>query len=229
MRCDKERPGCSRCIAKGIECHYATKPSKVIGLRAQQSDNAPAEQRNSAHSWQPDFLNAQNQEASNDGDIVLDNALGISEKEIAELEREFFDWDTTDVNSGEFLNLQALEETMQQPIPCPNWSIPATPTFNPRALIQRPRVKDGEQRTSTLIQHTLKSYLLTMLRHNSLPPFVHQRLISPEFDMEPLTNCISLVHMIGAGMKGSRKLFWKNVRMECERLCAGVREVCECL
>ncbi|KAJ5833633.1 hypothetical protein N7474_001944 [Penicillium riverlandense] len=38
--------------------------------------------------------------------------------------------------------------------------------------------------------------------------------------MEPLSNCISLVHMISSGTRGSRKLFWRNVRMECERLCS---------
>ena len=36
--------------------------------------------------------------------------------------------------------------------------------------------------------------------------------------MEPLTNCMSLVHMLSSRIHGSRKLFWKNVRMECERL-----------
>ncbi|KAJ5316801.1 hypothetical protein N7508_001309 [Penicillium antarcticum] len=38
--------------------------------------------------------------------------------------------------------------------------------------------------------------------------------------METLDNCITLVHMISSGSRGSRKLFWKNVRMECERLCS---------
>ncbi|KAG2170740.1 hypothetical protein VTO58DRAFT_110979 [Aureobasidium pullulans] len=36
--------------------------------------------------------------------------------------------------------------------------------------------------------------------------------------MEPLANCLSLLHMIGGNIRGSRKLFWKNVSMECERL-----------
>ncbi|KFY91853.1 hypothetical protein V498_05290, partial [Pseudogymnoascus sp. VKM F-4517 (FW-2822)] len=56
----------------------------------------------------------------------------------------------------------------------------------------------------------------------SLPPFIHPRLISSEAEnnhMEPLTNCICLVHMISSGIRGSRKLFWKNVQMECERMC----------
>lgn len=60
-----------------------------------------------------------------------------------------------------------------------------------------------------------------MMHHNTLPPFIHPRTISPNFDQgntEPLINCISLVHMIGSKVRGSRKLFWKNVRLECERL-----------
>ncbi|KAJ5674975.1 uncharacterized protein N7477_004909 [Penicillium maclennaniae] len=36
--------------------------------------------------------------------------------------------------------------------------------------------------------------------------------------MEPLDNCLNLVHMISSGMKGSRKLFWSNVGVECGRL-----------
>jgi hypothetical protein len=77
---------------------------------------------------------------------------------------------------------------------------------------------------------------MMMQRHNgsqnSLPPFIHPHLASSDFGidmgenadpMEPLHNCISLVHMLGGGVRGSRKLFWKNVRLECERFC---KEVC---
>lgn len=102
-----------------------------------------------------------------------------------------------------------------------NFSIPAQVTSNPRALILRPEAKSGEQGTAKLILHTLKSYLRMMLHHNTLPPFIHPRTISPDFaqvNTEPLTNCISLVHMIGSQIRASRKLFWRNVRLECERL-----------
>jgi len=96
------------------------------------------------------------------------------------------------------------------------------PTYNPRKLILRPKMKNGgAQRIGNLILHTMKSYPTMMLRHNTLPPFIHPCLISSDVednDMEPLTNCISLMHMITSGVQGSRKLFWKNVRMECERL-----------
>ncbi|KAJ5728704.1 uncharacterized protein N7483_003212 [Penicillium malachiteum] len=59
-----------------------------------------------------------------------------------------------------------------------------------------------------------------MLRQNALPPFIHPNQTSTTSEMEALDNCISLVYMMGSGLSGSRKLFWKNVQMECERLCS---------
>ncbi|KAL9091287.1 MAG: hypothetical protein Q9165_004921 [Trypethelium subeluteriae] len=118
----------------------------------------------------------------------------------------------------------------QQAISSPNVSIPTAPSSSVRSLIQRSRTQTGAQRIVALIYHTLKSYPLMMLRHNALPPFIHPRLISSSVDndyMEPLTNCISLVHMIGSGVQGSRKLFWRNVRLECERFCEEVRWICD--
>ncbi|KAJ5857159.1 hypothetical protein N7455_008053 [Penicillium solitum] len=97
--------------------------------------------------------------------------------------------------------------------------MPASPTTKPHSLIKRPKINVGIERTTKLLLHTLKSYVFTMLRHNSLPPFIHPSLVHSEFSMEPLINCINLVHMISGEMKGNRKLFWRNVRMECERLC----------
>lgn len=84
----------------------------------------------------------------------------------------------------------------------------------------------GTQRIANLILHNLKSYPLMIRRHNDLPPFIHKGLLSSSFEdacMEPLTNCLSLVHMINDGLQTSRKLFWRNVRMECERLSEEVR------
>ncbi|UKZ91161.1 uncharacterized protein TrAFT101_006155 [Trichoderma asperellum] len=99
-------------------------------------------------------------------------------------------------------------------------SIPMTPGAV-RSMIRRPRTQTAAQRVSNLISHTLKSYPLMLLRSNTLPPFIHPSMITSENEnahMEPLTNCLSLVHMISTGIQTSRKLFWKNVRMECERL-----------
>lgn len=105
-------------------------------------------------------------------------------------------------------------------------SIPQTPAIAVRSLIHRPTTRSGAQRTANLILHNLKSYPLMIQHHNGLPPFIHKSVISPgveDPEAEPMTNCLSLVHMIGSGVQTSRKLFWKNVRMECERLSAEVR------
>ena len=113
----------------------------------------------------------------------------------------------------------------------PNLFMQPQPTYTLRSLIQRPRTEMGTQRTANLILHTLKSYPLMMVRRNALPPFIHPHFaasahgIENNDDMEPLNNCISLMHMIGSGVRGSRKLFWRNVRMECERLCQEVLEL----
>ena len=190
------------------------------------------------------------QEASNDGDVILDGELVTSDPEFANLRREYLDWDDPDIDFADFLNPQMNDESVQYPSAgssslvrhstpsidqtvqlqqitySPNVSIPPLPTNTLRSLIQRPKMKTGPQRIANLIIHTLKSYPLMMLRHNTLPPFIHPRLISSDVEnnhMEPLSNCISLVHMISSGIQGSRKLFWKNVLLECEHLCAEVR------
>ncbi|KFZ09835.1 hypothetical protein V502_08445 [Pseudogymnoascus sp. VKM F-4520 (FW-2644)] len=187
-----------------------------------------------------------NEEASNDGDIIPDSAPVISDPIFADIGGDYLDWDDPQIDFAGFLNPQSNVGTVQYPplgpsssahhwipstnqtlhipqaILSPYMSIPKQPTTAFRSLIRRPKVSAGAQRTANLILHTLKSYPLMMLRHGSLPPFIHPRLISSEAEnnhMEPLTNCICLVHMISSGIRGSRKLFWKNVQMECERMC----------
>lgn len=92
--------------------------------------------------------------------------------------------------------------------------------YNVRSFVQRSGLKTGPQRIVNLIRHTLKSYPQMLLQHGVLPPFIHPSLIFQEYDevnMEPLANCMSLMHMFNSGVRGSRKLFWKNVKLECER------------
>ena len=188
------------------------------------------------------------QAASNIADIALDGSLLLPDLESTDFEANFLEWNDPDNNFTEFLDTQATLEPgdessqvfssllshstppidrivqVRQEFPSHSRSIPRSPTQNVRSLILRSRTKTGPpQRIANLILHTLKSYPLMMLRHNNLPPFIHSELISSkdndaQTSMEPLINCISLVHMISNG-KGSRKLFWKNVGTECEYLC----------
>lgn len=115
-----------------------------------------------------------------------------------------------------------LADQVQYPVRQLPVSIPETPVYNVRSLIRRPVIQTGRQRVANLTLQNLKAYPRMMLRHDALPPFVHLGLLCSKIGkhfMEPLNNCISLVHMISSGLQGSRKLFWKNVRLECEFFC----------
>lgn len=173
------------------------------------------------------------QEATIDGDIILDSALVISDPEFATIGGESFDWDDPDIDFAEVLNPQTNDEAFQYPSPRSssfvrhwtpstdqtvrvqqavslNVSIPAIPISTHRSLIQRLKMKTGAQRMANLILHILKSDPLMILRHDTLPPFVHPHLISSHAEnnhTEPPTNCINLVHMISSGVQGSRKFF----------------------
>lgn len=252
-RCDNRRPGCSRCIAKAVECCYPANTPESTGPKIQHGDDAPTERRNTAPLLVPDAPGVENrQEAGTVRDVVLDSTLVVSDPEFAEFGAEFLEWNNQDIDFTEFLNLPTNDESVPNPssgssfsvrhsTPStdpkeqharspPNVSIPRSPTRMVRSFILRPRVSSGAQSIANLILHTLKSYPLMMLRYNTLPPFIHPRLISSDVEddhMEPLCNCISLVHMISSGVKGSRKLFWKNVRLECEHICEEVGRVCD--
>lgn len=181
------------------------------------------------------------QQASSNRDIILDSALMISDPELGSIEGEYLNWDDLDLDFTNFLDPQTNGEAVQYPslglvhhstrsinqtfqgqqVTSLHESIPPVPTSATRSLIQRPKMSNGSQRIANLILHNLKSYPLMMLRHNTLPPFIHPSSMSFNVEnnyMEPLTNCINLVHMISRGVQGSRKLFWKNVQSECEHL-----------
>ena len=170
---------------------------------------------------------------------------------LANLGDDLFNWNDPDLDFSEFLNTQTITDNVdfsiagsslvqraepptfgvsQQFFVSPEFSIPPTPsTYNRRSLVLRTKVKAGAMRAANLILATLKSYPKMMLKEKILPPFIHPHLIPYEGgcdQMEPLTNCISLVHMLSSGMRSSQKLFWKNVRMECERMRAEVRFLC---
>jgi len=185
------------------------------------------------------------QETDYDSDAALYSELFTFDPGFANTGGEHLDWNDPDINFTAFWNPQANEETIQYSSSAPsslarsstpvtnqtvqlqqaftslNPSIPRAPTSNVRSFILRSNMRSGPQRTANLILHTLKSYPLMMLHHKTLPPFIHPHFISSDVEtdnMEPLSNCISLVHMISSGVRGSRKLFWKNVRLECEHL-----------
>lgn len=184
---------------------------------------------------------------------LLDVTLGLSDPAASSSGDVYFGWDDPAIDLADFINPRANDEALQlsssqspavvcdstpwtvqsvqlqRAISSPYMSTPSQPLYPVSSFIQRPKLEVRAQRTASLILHTLKSYPLMMLRHNNLPPFIHPRFMPSEAEndsMEPLNNCMSLLHMVSSRVPGSRKLFWRNVQMECERFCAEVRRVC---
>jgi hypothetical protein len=96
-----------------------------------------------------------------------------------------------------------------------------------RTMVHRSGMQPGVRPNVELIRQMLKSYAVSMMRDTSLPPFIHSTLAYgglalDDDNVEPLTNCMNLMRMLGAGLRGGAKLFWRNVQMECERFDARV-------
>jgi hypothetical protein len=97
--------------------------------------------------------------------------------------------------------------------------IPRAPTTSIRSFQRHTNYQPRSVHMSHLIIQTLRSYPLMLLRGDALPPYIHPNFISqPIDDLEPLTTCLSLIHMLRAAPStATRRLFWRNVRLECER------------
>ncbi|KAF2025743.1 hypothetical protein EK21DRAFT_116527 [Setomelanomma holmii] len=96
------------------------------------------------------------------------------------------------------------------------------PSYDLRSFTRRPGIKGGAQMTAALIVRIVTSYPGMMRDPASLPPFIHQASLLEVpgcgmQSMESLNTCASLMQLLGSGTPGSRKLVWKNVRLECER------------
>ena len=251
-RCDNKRAECSRCEAKGIRCQYPATTSKGSEPRTQaREDDEQIEFPQQVPSSVADVPGAGNPlDASNGGDVPLDGAIALTDPEFAvhrgrygndiipyldfsdlltaHMDDENVQYTPSGSSSYIYHSTSSTHETVQvqQPLSYPKPSIPLVPTQAIRSLVERPNMGTGTHRVAKLILHNLKSYPQMMLVHNMFPPFIHPAMVSSDIcnpDFEPLANCIALVHMIGSGIQASRRLFWKNVRMECERLC---EEVC---
>jgi hypothetical protein len=93
--------------------------------------------------------------------------------------------------------------------------------LNLRSLWPRPKLSTGAQITANHMARILSSYPRMMQNQDIVPPFIHPQWISlsgTEPILEPLANCVTMIRMLSAGGQGSGRLFWRNVRMECDRI-----------
>lgn len=244
MACDNKRPGCSRCINKGIECDYPVNNPRAK-VRGQGRHTGRGKTTKSPVAEYPPSI-TQPPEGNGTGDGVVAGVPALSNQELASFGGGFLDWDDGGIGLADIFDTPIFNSSLspdsstlafeatapaaqtyqtQDSFDLSSPPIQRTPTNVVRSLIRRPKTQPRTQRTANLILHNLKSYPLMIQRHNDLPPFIHKSLISSsveDSDMEPLTNCLSLVQLLNSGGQAGRKLFWKNVQMECERLSAEV-------
>lgn len=234
-------------MTKAIECHYPTRASSNTGSKASTGAGLAIAAQNVSATLVTDPSDEDNRhEARNDGSALPQGEIALSNPEWEDFGGVSLDWDEQEFDFVDLLDPgrtvensvlgtmslgSALTPSMDQEGQRPqaffpsHMSIPTRPTDTVRSLILRPRPQAGAQRITSLILHVLKSYPLMMVRHNTLPPFIHPRSVSADIEnsnIESLDNCISLVGMISWKGHGSRKLFWINVRLECERFLADV-------
>lgn len=234
VRCDGNRPRCARCLAKSIDCVFP-------GRESQDAINAPKARKTTLS---PVLLPSKPQAATESFQAGLEDAVSIFNPDFVGAQEQYVDWDDPKIDFANFYDPKWTGVPVLQPRPRsslsppyltpstdeafqlthptspPSLSILTLPVDLPRSLVKRPKVNLGAQRTAMLIQHTLKSYLVMVLRENSLPPYIHPSMLALYFennDTEPLVNSLSLIHMLTTEVRGSRKIFWKNVRIECER------------
>ncbi|KAH8810620.1 hypothetical protein F5884DRAFT_875195 [Xylogone sp. PMI_703] len=242
-RCDNKLPICSRCITKATECRYPTNSSRNTVSRTHGSDNTSTEWRERDVSLVIDPPGIENCRDANNHDVILNTTFALTDPEFGNLG---MNWGDSSIDFTSFLTPQLNDISAQngssrrsslahRPMSSTDEvvhvrptgaslkaAIPLLPNCAPRLLIRRPSVRAGVRGITNLISHTLKSYPLMMMRQNTLPPYIHSRMMSCYVDdnhLNPLSNCINLVHMISHEVKGGRRLFWENVRLECERIC----------
>ena len=235
--CDKVLPSCTKCSTKRARCEYPAKStmkdirtsrnhdSLSVSTDSPQSILVEAPHTSSSELQMTDFaevLPPQNFDVSLDGSASTD-----------------LNWLTPTFDFADLWNAPGGEKDLYPSIFVPQFkstilpeqsavsfdmSIPAT-IDDSRSLVPRPSATANHQRTVSLIFSTFKSYLV-MLQQDTMPPFIHPSILQSALtnnQLEPLTNCINLVQMLSKNLRGSRQLFWRNIRLECERWHADVR------
>lgn len=232
---------------KSFDCHYPASTIGSTTANVQHNSYSSIERRKKTVSVLADPRSIANlHDASSGGDAVLNSVSATPDSAFTAFREEQLDWDISEIDFVDFMNPPMGEDVAQyftpplssmshgsSPVPThtiqlqqlsspSNASIPVMPTFTSRSLIQRPRKEARSQRSATLMLQTLVSYPRIMLRHKNIPSFIHPSLLAFAAEnnyMEPLNNCISLMNMVSSGVRGVRKLFWRNVQQECQRFC----------
>jgi hypothetical protein len=221
-RCDNRRPRCERCAAKDLDC-------RIPGRMPSRLAHSMRDLEETAH----DFVNKPSERTAIETVVTftpIDDDFAIIENTDIEFGIPEFSegWDMIPVeppstsqppfastrqhvnNDTNILAVSALQTHFESSTP--PTSIPSMPSFPLRSFTRR---SSSTSTTTTLILRILASYPSMLTDPTSPPPFIHPSFLTGANDLESLSTCASLMHLLGAR---NQSLLWKNVRLECERL-----------
>jgi hypothetical protein len=242
-RCNNVLPNCARCTTKGLHCRFPGSNSAQKGSRKIRTDDLmsvdqPATKEVCGNSGNETQALNDGAEVALVGDIntCFDlNSTGFEDEEqsiwsLISVEKAMMptlDFDNTHPpipgHSGPlFVSQIEYGSRINSTSLAPNPGLLVMPNYDLalRSFTQRPAIKGGALTTYMLMLRLLTSYPIMLRDPKSPPPFIHPSFLSDTESktMESLTTCASLVQMLDNGGIAGRRLLWKNIRLECERV-----------
>lgn len=222
-RCNNAQPSCARCTTRHHPCAYSNRSHT---RRSKACDDTSLHQSyyqdDVEIAGMPDTLLLAR--PSNGNADFLPAATDLSESNAADLSLALSDWGLShrDVSLIGKSRPSVTSLPQHQHQEGRKDTIPRMPTFHLRSFAQSRSMMGRTSPSARLMSHMLTSLPKTMYSAGSLPPFIHPYSLgsnphNPGGAFESLTTCVMLMQMISSGTIGSRKLFWKIVRIECER------------
>lgn len=251
-RCDNKSPSCTRCVTKEIVCRPQINSSGAQ-LPSEKGDVQPRMRRPVREEPLELVQSGTIHALTDQYPPPLRTEYTTTDLTLSLFEEEEFDWEIPEIDVSGIHDLedQPNRTNLLEPIPPPcseqsqsltnfgcqvnsklhakSLFIPRMPAYSIRSFSQNPSIKGGTQAATAMLMHRLlTSYPMMMRNPDSLPPFVHPSFLSPvanpeKNSFESLNTCMSLMQMVGTHAPGSKKLLWKNVRLECERMQEEVR------
>jgi hypothetical protein len=233
-RCNLARPRCSRCEARQTPCVYAVPEPPVdpaprtfnrpFGVADLVNDDAPAEiegqeiqgqslatpnhssiQETVSPPFQPGQFQNLGYPPTPSQTASLDTNLNHRDGQ-----NEFWTGDPVSFESIELIC--TLDPTRIRN----RWLADFIPSVTDRTKTYSPGV-------SSFISRVIKTYPHMLLTKGQLPPFIHpSQMAGPEFPT-PLANCLSLVRLWDAQVRGSEAIVSQTIKKEMDRLYS---EVC---
>jgi hypothetical protein len=129
------------------------------------------------------------------------------------------------------LQWNSLNYTTSEPSFMKTTSVSTMPP-HPMQYFTGASVYEGRARvTAAMMKRILTAYPTMMRNRGPPPPFIHSSFFTNEMTtyrkpLEALATCEGLMQLLNSsdGNDASRRLVWKNIRMECERVHVNVRD-----